>query len=52
MSVWLTPDLDPLYGGTYYPKKDMIQVCVRMCVRVCVCRAPLCTQQCSPAESR
>lgn len=20
MSVWLTPDLEPIYGGTYYPK--------------------------------
>ena len=26
MSVWLTPDLEPVYGGTYYPKKDMFQV--------------------------
>jgi len=25
MSVWLTPDLEPLYGGTYYPSKDMIR---------------------------
>eukprot|EP00879_Flechtneria_rotunda_P007477 GHRR01007843.1.p1 GENE.GHRR01007843.1~~GHRR01007843.1.p1 ORF type:complete len:375 (+),score=98.63 GHRR01007843.1:223-1347(+) len=22
MSVWLTPDLKPFYGGTYYPGKD------------------------------
>jgi len=22
MSVWLTPDLKPFYGGTYYPAKD------------------------------
>ena len=26
MSVWLTPNLEPVYGGTYYPKKDMFQV--------------------------
>ncbi|KAF5835573.1 Six-hairpin glycosidase-like protein [Dunaliella salina] len=25
MSVWLTPDLEPIYGGTYYPSKDMIR---------------------------
>ncbi|GAX77564.1 hypothetical protein CEUSTIGMA_g5008.t1 [Chlamydomonas eustigma] len=25
MSVWLTPDLEPIYGGTYYPTKDMFQ---------------------------
>ncbi|MEQ1631004.1 MAG: thioredoxin domain-containing protein [Planctomycetota bacterium] len=23
MSVWLTPDLQPFFGGTYYPPKDM-----------------------------
>lgn len=22
MSVWLTPDLHPIYGGTYYPPND------------------------------
>lgn len=22
MSVWLTPDLEPFYGGTYFPKND------------------------------
>jgi len=22
MSVWLTPDLKPFYGGTYYPGKS------------------------------
>ncbi|KXZ53965.1 hypothetical protein GPECTOR_6g884 [Gonium pectorale] len=22
MSVWLTPELEPFYGGTYYPPKD------------------------------
>ncbi|GLH02974.1 Spermatogenesis-associated protein 20 [Gryllus bimaculatus] len=22
MSVWLTPDLLPVYGGTYYPPED------------------------------
>ena len=26
MSVFLTPELEPMYGGTYYPKKDMFQV--------------------------
>eukprot|EP00197_Chlamydomonas_leiostraca_P004455 CAMPEP_0202859470 /NCGR_PEP_ID=MMETSP1391-20130828/1566_1 /ASSEMBLY_ACC=CAM_ASM_000867 /TAXON_ID=1034604 /ORGANISM="Chlamydomonas leiostraca, Strain SAG 11-49" /LENGTH=819 /DNA_ID=CAMNT_0049538503 /DNA_START=158 /DNA_END=2617 /DNA_ORIENTATION=- len=25
MSVFLTPDLEPMYGGTYYPKADMVQ---------------------------
>ena len=22
MSVWLTPDLKPIFGGTYFPPKD------------------------------
>jgi uncharacterized protein YyaL (SSP411 family) len=22
MSVWLTPDLKPFYGGTYFPPRD------------------------------
>ena len=22
MSVWMTPDLHPIYGGTYYPPND------------------------------
>ena len=26
MSVFLTPELEPMYGGTYYPRKDMFQV--------------------------
>lgn len=26
MSVWLTPDLKPIYGGTYYPLRDVFQV--------------------------
>ena len=25
MSVFLTPELEPMYGGTYYPKRDMFQ---------------------------
>lgn len=24
MSVWLTPDLKPFYGGTYYPGKNSV----------------------------
>src|SRR3954466_15821294 len=26
MSVWLTPDLRPFYGGTYYPPQQFVQV--------------------------
>src|SRR6187549_1502407 len=26
MSVWLTPDLKPFYGGTYYPPADFINL--------------------------
>ena len=26
MSVWLTPDLEPFYGGTYFPKEQWIHV--------------------------
>lgn len=26
MSVFLTPTLEPVYGGTYYPPKDRMEV--------------------------
>ncbi|MCP4573623.1 MAG: thioredoxin domain-containing protein [bacterium] len=26
MSVWLTPDLEPFFGGTYYPKAQFMQL--------------------------
>ena len=26
MSVWLTPERKPFYGGTYYPKKQFIEI--------------------------
>ncbi|KAG1680604.1 hypothetical protein FOA52_015053 [Chlamydomonas sp. UWO 241] len=25
MSVFLTPDLEPIYGGSYYPREDIVQ---------------------------
>ncbi|MBT5095997.1 MAG: thioredoxin domain-containing protein [Halobacteriovoraceae bacterium] len=26
LSMWLTPDLEPIYGGTYFPKKQFIKL--------------------------
>ena len=26
MSVWLTPDLKPFYGGTYYPSERLLRL--------------------------
>jgi len=30
MSVWLTPDLDPFFGATYFPKQQFLQVLARI----------------------
>jgi len=36
MSVWLTPDLKPFYGGTYYPGKTDLASYTTTTVLICV----------------